>query len=303
MKNINKVDFFLVGAARCGTTSLYNYLNGYKEIFLPNVKEPNFFSRVSSPNLEDYELPKQDKLYHNKIITSKIVYDSLYEKAKYNQLKGDTSPSYLWDKDTARRIYNHNPNAKIIISLRHPVDRAYSHYNMNYFIGVDNNKPFENALKAPKNSVWGSCNEYLEMSAYYKQVKVYYDTFPKEQIKIIVYEEWIKDIEGGIRNLLDFLEINLDKISVTNEVEHNKIKQTRNIHILNFLRKNKLKYILKKLLGQKLIDNLKTVMFEKKGEVKKLNNQTRNTLSLRFEEDNKKLEQLTNINFSNIWND
>ena len=180
-KESNIIDFFLVGAARCGTTSLYNYLNNSDDTFLPNVKEPNFFSNVNSPKAEDFELPKPGEKYHAKIINDKEVYDSLYVDANSNQLKGDTSPSYIWDTNVAEKLFKHNPKTKIIITLRNPVDRAYSHYIMNYYTGVDKNHLFEDALNAEINPVWGSCNEYLEMGMYYNQVKAYFDVFPKTQ--------------------------------------------------------------------------------------------------------------------------
>ena len=68
--NKNKIDFFLVGAARCGTTFLYNCLESNPNIFLPKVKEPNFFSCVESKITEEYDTPEIGKSYHSKIIKS-----------------------------------------------------------------------------------------------------------------------------------------------------------------------------------------------------------------------------------------
>lgn len=301
MKTNTKVDFFLVGAARCGTTSLYNHLSSNQEIFLPNVKEPNFFSDVSSPKAEDYETPDFNNKYHAKIITSKAVYDSLYKEAQNEQIKGDTSPSYLWDKTVAKKIYDYNPKAQIIISLRHPVDRAYSHYIMNYFTGVDTFKTFKEALDAPDNLVWGSCNQYLEMSMYYEQLKAYYDTFPKEQIKVIVYEDWTKDIETNINDLFKFLGVNNSNNQISSKVQHNKIKPIKNIGFLNFLRKNGIKRFIKKIINQDQVDRLKSRFFENNNEIKKLDIETRTLLSSQFKEDIKNLSQLTNINFAKKW--
>ena len=119
-KNIT-IDFFLIGAARCGTTTLYNYLNNCDDIFLPSVKEPNFFSDVDSPKKEDYKLPVSGEKHHAKIINDVNVYNMLYADALQTQLKGDTSPSYVWDTNVAKKLFTHNPEAKIIISLRHPL--------------------------------------------------------------------------------------------------------------------------------------------------------------------------------------
>lgn len=301
MEKENKIDFFLVGAARCGTTSLYNYLNSNDGIFLPKVKEPNYFSDVDSPKSEDFDAPKPDKTYHSKIITSKKIYNSLYDKALTTQLKGDTSPSYLWDKNTAKKIYAHNPNAKIIISLRHPIDRAYSHYIMNYFTGVEKNKYFQDALKASKNPMWGSCNQYLEMSAYFEQVKEYFNVFPKEQIKVLVYEDWTKNTESEINGLFQFLNVEIDRQVWSDKVEYNKMKPIKNINMLNFLRHNKIKKVIKKIINQDFIDKLKSNLFESKSEIEKLDLKIRHQLSLEFKEDVKQLGELTGIHFASKW--
>lgn len=301
MEAKNEIDFFLVGAARCGTTTLYSYLKNHEAVFLPNVKEPNYFSEVESPKKEDYTLPEPNKKYHAKIIKSESVYDALYRNAKKNQLKGDTSPSYIWDRNTAKKIYEHNHKAKIIISLRHPVDRAYSHYIMNYYTGVDTNKSFSEALKSEPNTMWGSCNQYLEMSAYYEQVKIYYDLFPKDQIKILVYEDWISNLQEEVEGIFEFLKIEPSEAVYNNEVNSNKIKPIKKIRLLNMLRQNSIKGVIKKVLGQEHIDNLKARFFNVDVEIEKIDAELRCKLYSGFEEDIKKLSQLTRVDLEKKW--
>ena len=91
-----KVDFFVVGAARSGTTTLYQYLSKHPDIYVPRVKELNYFSKVSSSQPQDYALPKPEQEYNTKIIQSPEVYRALFSQAKPSQIKGDISPSYLW---------------------------------------------------------------------------------------------------------------------------------------------------------------------------------------------------------------
>jgi hypothetical protein len=297
----NKIDFFLVGAARCGTTTLYNYLKNHEAVFLPNVKEPNYFSQVESPKKEDYALPEPNIKYHAKIIKSESVYNALYRNAKDSQLKGDSSPSYIWDRDAAKKIYKHNPKAKIIISLRHPVDRAYSHYIMNYYTGVETNKSFSEALKSEPNTMWGSCNQYLEMSAYYEQVKVYCDLFPKDQIKILVYEDWISNMKDEVDRIFEFLKIEPSKAIYNLEVNNNKMKPIKKMRLLNMLRQNSIKAVIKKVISQEHIDNLKASFFNKDGDIQKIDAELRSNLSSTFENEIKKLSELTNIDFKKKW--
>ncbi|MDG1660872.1 MAG: sulfotransferase [Winogradskyella sp.] len=300
-KEKNSIDFFLVGAARCGTTSLYNYINNSDDVFLPNVKEPNFFSDVDSPNTEDYKLPKLGEKYHAKIIKDINVYNALYSDAKNSQLKGDTSPSYVWDINVANKLFEHNPKAKIIMSLRHPVDRAYSHYIMNYYTGVDKKHSFEEALNAKKNQVWGSCNEYLEMGMYYNQVKAYFDVFPKEQIKVMVYENWTENLEEEIKNLYDFLGIKITDSVFNSTTERNRIQPVKNLYLLNFLRQNKIKEKVKSVINQDRIDKLKYYFFSDSKEIEKINPELRRKLSPNFKEDIDKLNALTGIDFHQKW--
>ena len=301
-KNIT-IDFFLIGAARCGTTTLYNYLNNCDDIFLPSVKEPNFFSDVDSPKKEDYKLPVSGEKHHAKIINDVNVYNMLYADALQTQLKGDTSPSYVWDTNVAKKLFTHNPEAKIIISLRHPIDRAYSHYIMNHYTGVDNENTFEEALKAPINSIWGSCNQYLEMGLYYNQVKAYFDVFPKEQIKILIYEDWINNLELEIKGLFEFLGLAAVDSIFDKTVESNKIQLVKKKALLNFLRQNKIKALIKNLISQKRVNTLKAYFFnDNSKEIEKIKPDLRQELILKFKEDIKNLSRLTEINFSEKWN-
>lgn len=296
-----KIDFFIVGAARCGTTSLYNYLKSNEQIFLPNVKETNFFSEVSSHRREDYELPKEDEFYHTKIIKSVEVYNALYKKAEKDQIKGDISPSYLWDLDAARRIYNYNPKAKVIISLRHPVDRAFSHYIMNYYTGSDKTETFSEAIKATKNLKWSSCNQYLEMGLYYKQVKAYFDLFKREQIKVLVYEDWITNTEEELKKVFEFLDLETTAKVVPKNVETNKIKPIRNLTLLNFLRQNSIRRVLKLFLSDRTIEKVKSNVFYADKEIEALDNELKNNLSKSFSKDVKELSELTQIDFIDKW--
>ncbi|RCT53652.1 hypothetical protein DUZ96_10610 [Winogradskyella sp. KYW1333] len=301
MKN-NTIDFFLVGAARCGTTTLYNYLNNSNDVFLPRVKEPNFFSEVDSPKTEDFKPPVPGIKYHAKIINDVNVYNELYTEASNTQLKGDTSPSYIWDTNVAKRIFKHNPKAKLIISLRHPVDRAYSHYIMNYYTGVENASSFEEALDAPKNLVWGSCNQYLEMGRYYNQVKAYYDVFPKEQIKVLIYEEWTKNLESEIKELFNFLGLMAEDSVFRTPVDSNKIEPLKKKALLNVLRQNKIKALIKNVISQERIDALKSSFFgDNSKKIEKINPELRQELSLKFKEDIRQLSELTGVDFREKW--
>lgn len=295
------VDFFVVGAARSGTTSIYNYLSLHPKIYLPNVKECNFFSDVESMDYEAYEPIDLDKQYHMKIIKSQEVYDTLYENAPEDALKGEVSPSYLWDKNTAEKIYQHNPNAKIIISLRNPIKRAFSHYLMHFNTGYEKQKTFEKAIDARKVEIWGGGNMYLEMGLYFEQVSNYLKYFGKENVKILIYEDWILDTENYVNDIYKFLNItsfSIDRI----DKKHNETFVLKNISVINFLRRKGIKKVLSKFFPEELRDKMKKRFFsDATAEQESLQQTTYENLVNYYKTDITKLEELLDHPLSEKW--
>ena len=121
---MNKVNLFIVGAAKSGTTSLQRYLKLSKNVFVPRIKEPHYFADVYIKDKRELFNIHDKRDYHSKIVNSLKDYNSLYIDAEQYLYKVDASPSYLYDNEASTRIYKYNPDAKIIICLRHPIERA-----------------------------------------------------------------------------------------------------------------------------------------------------------------------------------
>ena len=113
--------FFIVGAPKAGTTSLHHYLKQHPDVYVPERKEMHFFSQPEVLNTY-YETEE--------MVKSSDEYEKHYEDASNEQICGDITPSYLYNNNAANRIYSFSPEAKIIIILRDPVERAISHYLM-----------------------------------------------------------------------------------------------------------------------------------------------------------------------------
>ena len=122
-----KVDFFIVGAPKSGTTSLYHYLNEHFDVEMSSQKEPDFFS--------DESLQKQGMYYGRNRVDTIGKYNALFEKEDVI-LRGEASVSYLYYEDVPKKIKEYNHDGKIIIILRNPIDRAFSHYLMDYRLGL-----------------------------------------------------------------------------------------------------------------------------------------------------------------------
>lgn len=194
-------NFFIVGAPKAGTTSLYHYLKMHPEVFMSPIKEPNFFS---------YDETVRQNLYHKeKGVGTLDAYLELFATANgRHKAVGEASVSYLFYPSVPAKIKELVPDAKIIMSLRNPVDRAFSHYYMEHKLGYVN-VPLEDILSGKSNHKFAHLwyQQYIELGLYHQQVKRYLDVFGKENVRIYIYDEITDNMEGMILNLLEYLQI------------------------------------------------------------------------------------------------
>ena len=202
MNQTNPVDFLIVGAAKSGTTTLFETLSKHPGIFIPQCKECRYFSST----LGEFAGPGPQ--YANSVTRSLEEYRGLFKTAKPDQFCGDISPDYLYYyRNAIPRILNEkNAQVPIIIVLRNPTDRAYSSYLHHVRDGREK-LSFEDALNAEElrrtaNWAWGW--NYVDVGLYAEQVKGYTDNF--ERVLLLLFEE---DVITGLatEKILDFLNI------------------------------------------------------------------------------------------------
>ena len=228
-------NFFVVGTVKAGTTSLYQYLTEHPEIYMSPLKEPHFFSTDIDPSrfrtqyrkmlpldIEQYLASDLKGIVNAAFIRREEQYLRLFKNVKNEKAIGESSTSYLISKEAAQNIYNYDPKAKIIILLRNPVGRAYSHYLMNYKSGSVTGlfkTELELDLKAePKG--WGITRLYVDHGFYYEQVKRYLDVFGPDQVKIILTEQLGAEVQQTIREVYQFLNVK-DNFIFDNYERHN----------------------------------------------------------------------------------
>ena len=192
-------NFFIVGAPKSGTTNISYYLMQHPDVFMPDDLEPYYFARLDVP--ENYE---------REIISDEKKYLDLFKKSKNCKAVGESSPVYLYCPHSAEDIKRFFPESKIIISLRNPIEITYSEYFSLKFMGFDNSLSFNELLDLSEEHI--SKGEFdidslLESGFYSKHVKRFQELFPKEQIKIIIFEEYIKNTIPTIKSILSFLDI------------------------------------------------------------------------------------------------
>ncbi|MBV8775144.1 MAG: sulfotransferase [Deltaproteobacteria bacterium] len=198
-------NFFIVGAQNSGTTSLYAYLKQHPDVFMPALKEPHYFAQIT---------PSHKQRYLRTIIHDEAAYLGLFRKAQGYKAIGEASPSYLWDTNAALRIRDAVPHAKIIILLRDPVERAYSHYLMDVREGRQD-LSFREALQQDwkqSQKGWSVSQLYVELGLYAQQVQRYLDVFGSQQVLILLFDELTNSALNGksvLANVLDFLGLSI----------------------------------------------------------------------------------------------
>jgi hypothetical protein len=181
-------NFIVAGAAKAGTTSVYNCLSAHPQVYMSPMKEPYFFSFIdASPRFTG---PHDEKTNTEGIITSMADYERLFDGAVDYKAIGESSNSYMYHPHAAANIKKHIPHCKIIILLRHPVERAYSHYRQSVVIGHED-LSFEEAFAAEEERLkagWRWHYQYRGQSLYFERVRDFLGLFGKENVRIYRFE-------------------------------------------------------------------------------------------------------------------
>ena len=199
-------NFLIIGAAKAGTTSLWRYLDHHPQIFMSQIKETLFFAYQ-----DPYIMAHWSKLDLPFEITSVESYRNLFAGVTDEIAVGEASPIYLESPKAPERIKKLIPGVKLIASLRHPVDRAYSGYLMhlrNGTAGPDIEKAFDPGAL------------YVQGSFYYEKLNRYYQLFSRDQIRICLFDELKQSTEKLIKDLFSFLGVD-DTVKPVIDHQHN----------------------------------------------------------------------------------
>jgi len=247
-------DFIIIGAGQCGTTSLYNYLIQHPNIYPSSKKEINFFDYNFDKCISWYKLHFPTKF--QKFFKTQI--------CKKNFLTGEATPHYLFNPLAPKRVQKTLPKIKLIVILRNPVDRAYSHYSKDVVLGRQTlsfteilnhedkavvNSIHENNNKVSKSfNLWNSL--YLGRGIYVDQLKRWMDIFPPQQFLILKSEDLNIDLHKTLNKVFEFLNIGtfeVKNVKRMNVGKYKKMDQTsRNFLIDYYKQHNQLLY---KFLG------------------------------------------------------
>ena len=204
-------NFLLLGAQKAGTTSIVASLHTHPQIFLSPIKEPHYF--CFDPRWDKAQSQRVAANIRVRVATNLESYLSLFNGSSGFIASGEASTSYLSDAGAPSRIKAFNPEMKMIAILRNPVDRAisaYTHLLRDHVPGV---RSLEEEL-ANESTARPVLFRLRSNGLYYKHLSAYWAVFPREQLRVFLFEDLLQDFQGVMRLIFDFLGVDPQSGSV-----------------------------------------------------------------------------------------
>jgi hypothetical protein len=230
-----KPNLFIVGAPKAGTTALHEYLSKHPLIFMPR-KEIHFFGK------DLYHSPRDRT---GDPATLQHEYLKLFSDTDDCIIRGDSSVNYLYSQSAAQEIHEFNESAKVIIMLRNPVEFIAALYSQNRFDGAEQMKSLGDALAAEPARILGelyprklripSILHYRKYADYAPSVGRYLDVFGRDNVKIILFDDFVRDTREQHLSVLEFLD--LPKIPLGTYERLNARKQVRSAKIRELIKR------------------------------------------------------------------
>ena len=222
--NFRLPDFFTLGAPKAGTTSLFNYVAQHPNVFSSKFKETRFF-------LDDriYKRGEEDML------------SRFYKGANSYELICDGTPAYLANSNIVapriQELYRNHAEPKFIVVLRNPVDRAWSNF-LHRKRNLVEKMTFENAiadeLNRRKSEPTAIFKRYVEGGMYGEQLERWFSYFPRENFKILFYEDMTRSMSDALSEIFEFLGLNRN-VDINTDKKYNTASQPRSSLIYKIL--------------------------------------------------------------------
>ena len=251
-------NFLLIGAQKAGTTALNYYLKKHPQIYMSPIKEPGFFDfEGQKPNF----VGSGDQELYDHIPIDIESYRKLFQGVSDEIAIGEATTWYLYSSKASERIQYYIPNAKLIVILRNPVDRAYSAFLHTIRDKREPITDFAQALKEEEtriNQNWEYIWHYKQMGFYYGQLKRYFNLFDRSQIKVYLYEDLKDNPIALMQDICQFL--NIDKTLISGSPPRLNVSGfAKNKLLDHFLEKQNFKWIktpFKLFLSSKMRENI-----------------------------------------------
>jgi len=193
-RKIERLDFILAGAQKSGTTALHYFLSKHPDITMGDQQEIHFFD-------------------NDALFVADVDYEKLhihYPLLAPSKIAGDCTPSYIYHEPAAERIWKYNQEIKLLILLRNPVDRAFAHWNMQRFKGREPLDFFDAVREEQARIAGAPATEarqfaYIDRGFYSRQLARFFKFFPREQVKVVKFEEFKEKQREALASIFEFL--------------------------------------------------------------------------------------------------
>jgi hypothetical protein len=294
-------DFFIAGAPKAGTTALHVALAQHPALSMSVVKEPKFFLTDGPPPGQGG--PGDAKTYREHI-WQRADYEALFSSAPAVALRGESTPFYLYNRDAQRRIRAQLPDAKLIVVLRDPVERAHSNWTHLWSAGLE---PIGDVVQACAEedrriaAGWADFWHYTALGRYGEQLEHLYELFPREQVLVFRYRALIDDPAQALDRVCAFLCVPqrvLTEIPRENVTAHPDPTLRHRAVAMALRAGSAVTAALPGHTGSGVIDHLERFLQQDAAPRKPLTWAERQALIPSFETDIKLLESVTGENFS-----
>lgn len=295
----NSIPSFIIGGApKSGTTALYNILARHPQVCMSEIKEPKFFSDVKGDMTT--KISGDGARTPGTFSKGFEWYQSLFKNYSPGQLTGEASSLYICLDDAAEKIKQHRPDTKIIFILRNPAERTFSHYRQEYKLGFDF-PPFEEMIKKEHPRY----RFYENVSHYKKHLERFYSFFPKEQILVLLNEDFRDNAMKEMEKIFSFLglpALSAEDVNASKEYNEQLVPKSRKMaRMMTIIQQAKITSILPRGIRSKLfhVRNLFIKMNSQKAGKEDLEPGIRKILDTIFAEDIQYIRNL--LQRPSIW--
>jgi hypothetical protein len=293
-------DFFITGVPKAGTTALHAALARHPALYMSAVKEPKFFLTDGPPPATGG--PGDAKTYREHV-WRRADYERLFSGAAAGQLRGESTPFYLYNRDAQRRIRDQVPHARLIVVLRDPVERAHSNWTHLWSAGLDPVGDFVAACGEEERRIeagWAEFWHYTSLGRYGEQLRDLYRLFPREQVLVFRYRMLIEDPGAALDRVCAFLGVPqgvLTEIPRENVTAHPPPTRRHRAVSRTLRAGHSVTAALPGRGGTRLIDRLERILQQDGAPRQPLTWEQRQALLPRFEADVRLLESVTGQDF------
>jgi len=198
-------DFLVIGAPKAGTTALHAALSRHPGLFMSAIKEPKFFLSHGPPPTKG---GPGDALTYREHIWRRPDYEALFDPAPPGTLGGESTPLYLYDRAALRRIRQALPDARLIVIVRDPVERAHSNWTHLWSAGLEPVGDFIRACGEEERRIaagWASFWHYTGLGRYGEQLEYLFTLFPREQVLVLRYRTLVDEPAQTLDRICAFL--------------------------------------------------------------------------------------------------